>query len=482
MRSGLLGLDLTRLARREDRVTLDLGKPNAIQRQVLKFFREGKRFVLMVAGRQSGKSHIGARWLILQTMNPNAKEKLAFAVAPTYKMARVIVRKLNEVLQSHPDLWKKIEYKAGPPATYTFPNGWVIEVHSSDNPDSLRGPTVSAVWFDEIAAADEEAFDILTPTLLASGGSLFGTTTPRGVENWVYYRLHEKSIPPGAPGHKPDSYHPMYASATGSTWDNVENLTEEAVQMLENQYGEGSVFGKQELYGEFVSFEGLVYRWDAHNTLPVDEMPKLSEYSHIVGGIDFGWTDPASATVLGYKDGQWYAIDEVYGSEIEINDLATRIGDLHSRYRVSRWYADSARPDLISDLNTRGIPVLPVKKPKIEDRIREMAAFTDNHGLKVSTNCPNVIRELTLYRWPEKKRRDGSGAAVPVDENNHSMDGIGYAIWSMRWLWRNDVAAKERLEKKRKDVDIEEEQFQRWKRKHGFGKRKRYGYAGLLGR
>lgn len=478
-----MGLKLEKLIEAPPRKKLDLGKPNRMQKEVLDHFRNGKRIVLMTTGRQGGKSHLGARWLILQTMNPHAKDKLAFAVAPSYQMARVIERKLQEVLRSDPDLWKLVEYRAGPPPTYTFPNGWVIEVRSADNPDALRGPTLSAVWFDETAAADEYAFDVLMPTLLANNGVFLGTTTPRGVTNWVYDRIHLKSIPPGAPGHDPQAYNEGYASVTGSTWENVENLNPEAIQMLEDQYGANSAFGRQEIAGEFVSYDGLVYRWDAHNTMVPDEMPSLDEFEHIVGGIDFGWTDPAAAYPIGYKNGVWYVLDGVYGSHIEPNDFAAHLADLHTRYRVSRWYADSARPELIADLNSRGIPVLPVKKPRIEDRIREMAMFTDNHRFKVSTKCPDVVRELTNYRWPERARRDSTGAAKPIDEHNHALDAIGYALYSMRWLWRNSLDVRRNDEIERNDVDYEDISFQQWKKRNRLVPRRRKGgHAGLLGR
>lgn len=416
-------------------------------------------------------------------MNPNAKDKLAFAVAPTYQMARVIERKIQEVLRLDPELWKMVEYRAGPPPTYTFPNGWVIEVRSADNPDSLRGPTLSAVWFDEIAAADEYAFDVLMPTLLANDGVLFGTTTPRGVTNWIYDRIYLKSIPPGQPGHDPSIYNPGYGYVTGSTWDNSENLNPEAITLLEDQYGKDSAFGRQEIAGEFVSYEGLVYRWDAHNTMTPDDMPSVEEFSEIIGGIDFGWTDPAAAYVLGYKEGVWYVLDGIYDSHIGINDLALRIGDLHTTYRVNRWYADSARPDLIDDLRGRGLPVLPVKKPKIEDRVREMAMFTDYNKFKISTRCPDVIREITNYRWPQNIKRDSTGAAKPIDDNNHSLDAISYALWSVRWMWRNQIERVEHSLVKGKEVDADDIQFQSWKRRNGLGRTKRRGrYSGLAGR
>jgi len=400
-------------------------------------------------------SHLGARWLITQTMKPNDKFKLAAAVAPTYRMARVLQRKIEEVLKEDPSLWKKITHRKQPIPTYQFPNGWLIEVHSSDDPDALRGPTFSAVWYDEVAKGSKESFDIIMPTLLASKGSFLGTTTPRGKQNWIYNQIYLKSCPPGHPDHTPESYNPAYATITGSTWDNAENLSIEAVQQLEDQYGVGSIFGRQEVAGEFVSYEGLVYEWDEANYIPVSQVPPMEDFAQVIGGIDFGWTDPAAAYVLGYKDGVWYVVDGVYESRLEPNDFALAIGELGDRYKVRVWYADSARPDAIADLNSRGLPVLPVIKPRIEDRIREMAMFTDNYRFKVSHRAPDVRNELQTYQYPDETRLQRDRLRNPVDKNNHALDAIGYAVWSVRWLWRNDASYRIKGDRVEKDDDDE---------------------------
>jgi len=421
-------------------VPLPFGTPNRLQQKAIDMFRQGKRFVLMVSGRQGGKSHFGARWLLVQTMDPKAKNKLAFAVAPTYRMARVVQRKLEEVLKADHRLWDRVKFTQQPIPTYRLPGGWVIEVHSSDDPDALRGPTVDAVWYDEVAKGSEESFDILTPTLLASGGRFLGTTTPRGKQNWVYRRLYLPGLPEGHPEYDPDLADPIYGVVVGSTWDNVDNLSKEAVEALERQYGKDSAFGRQEIAGEFVAYEGLVYEWDESNYVPFKAAPPLEEFSTIVGGIDFGWTDPAAAIVLGYKDFQWWVLDGFYESHVEPNDLAMHISALGQAYRVERWYADSARPDAIADLVARGLPVLPVVKPKIEDRIREMAMFANNNRLKVTFKAPFVRDELQSYQYPDQDRLLRDAQRRPIDKNNHAMDAIGYAIWSTRWLWRNDAS------------------------------------------
>lgn len=422
-------------------VFLDLGTPNPIQERANQLFREGKRIVLINTGRQGGKSHYGARWL-LGRIRKSGKVKLSLMVAPTFRQARVMQRKFEEVLQLDLRLWKMVKVRQQPIPTYTFPNGHVVEVHSSDDPDSLRGLTASDVWFDEIALAQQAAFDIIMPTLLATNGYLLGTTTPRGKQNWTYRHLYLRAVPPGHHDHSPELYDPSYGVVVGSTKENAANLSAAAIKLLETQYGVGSAFGRQEIDGEFVSFEGLVYEWnEERNYLAFDKLPPVDSCSLVIGGLDFGWfPDPTAAYVLGYKEGNWYVYDGLYENKLLTNDLATELSVLGERYKVLYWVADSSRPDEIEDLRTRGIPVIPVKKPEIAVRIKEMAMFADHNRLKVSWRVPDVRNELQTYEYPSAEKLARQSKPNPLDKANHAMDAIGYAIWSVRYLWANDAS------------------------------------------
>lgn len=420
-----------------NKVVLDFGTLNPIQKSVIQAFRGGKRFVAMIAGRQSGKSHLGARWLIAQIARGEGKNKLSAVAAPTFRFARVAQRKLEEVLKSDVRLWNSLKVRKQPIPTYEFPDGHIIEVHSVDNPDSTRGLSLDYVWFDEAAVAAGDAFDIMLPTLLASGGGMLLTSTARGTQNWLYEKVYLKSAPPGDPDYDEALYSPYYATVFGSTWENVDNLTEEAVVLMEEQYGKGSRYAAQEIEGKFVSYEGLVFEWDDKNFVPPSRLPGLEEYTVVLGGLDFGWTDPNAAVVLGYKEGAWYAIDGLYESQMSMDDLANQLAVLGQRYGVKAWYADSARPDSIAELRSRGVPVVAVKKPTLEDSIRMLSVFTNRDLFKVSYSCPWLKDELQAYQYEERGTRRRSGARQPIDKNNHAIDSTRYALWMVRHLWAN---------------------------------------------
>jgi hypothetical protein len=405
------------------KVSLDFGKPNSVQQRALDLFREGKRMVLISTARQVGKSHFGARWIVSKVFNNKAKNKLGIVIAPTFRQARVAIRKVKEVLQTDPAFAKLVQYRSQPIPTFFFPNGWTIEVHSSHDPDSLRGLTLDCIWFDEIALGSKESFDVVTPTLLSTGGEFLGTTTPRGRQNWLYRTMWLKGAPPGHPDHDSHLYNPTYGIVQGSIEENAENLDAAAIDHLRDQYGEGSLFARQEVEGEWVSFEGLVYAWNEHICYwSPKEMPDIKDCQMVVGGLDFGWVDPAAAVVLGYKEGNWYAYDGFYESKMPMNELAEHLTHLTHTYGVSTWYADSARPDNIADLRGRGLPVQPVVKPKIEDRIKEMAMFTDTHRFKVSQRLPELRDEFGMYQYPNEEKLMQDKNRNPIDANNHLLD------------------------------------------------------------
>lgn len=466
------------------RVDLDFGAPNPIQQRAIDLFREGKRIVLIVTGRQAGKSHFGARWVVSQIAFGEGKNKLGAVIAPTFRDSRVAIRKVKEVLQTDARLWKKVKYRSQPIPTFQFPNGYLLEVHSAHDPDSLRGPTFDFIWYDEVAKGSKASFDIVMPTLLAAKGTFLGTTTPRGKQNWIYESLYLKSVPPGEPEHDPEAFNPNYGAVTGSTKENLDNLSEDAVDTLADQYGEGSAFGRQELEGEFVSFTGLVYDWsETHDYLPVSKMPRPDECSLVIGGLDFGWfPDPSAAYVMGYKDGVWYVFDELYENKLLTNDLAVELARMTQHYGVSVWYADSARPDEIADLKSRGLSVRGTEKPRIATRVREMAMFADAHRLKVSHRAPNARNEFQMYQWPPEEKLEGKAEPKPVDKHNHAMDAIGYGLWSVRYLWRNDPGRHiERTENKDPRDDPETEPLvERLARKQR--RRRETGPSGLYSR
>jgi phage terminase large subunit len=53
-------------------------------------------------------------------------------------------------------------------------------------------------------------------------------------------------------------------------------------------------------------------------------------------------------------------------------------------------------------------------------------------NIVVNTNLPELVNELTVYKWDEDK--DGNVLPKPIDRDNHLIDAIRYALFrEMGW-------------------------------------------------
>lgn len=162
------------VARRQVRMTLPAF--HAGQEEARAAF-ERCRFLVLYCGRQWGKTRFCAAMALATAM----RGKLVWWVSPTYPMSDIVWRMLCGLVRGLPDT---VVRESG--RRITFPGGGEISVKSSDNPDSLRGPSLDLVIMDEAAYQRESVWtDALRATLAARRGKAIFATTPAGI-NWMH--------------------------------------------------------------------------------------------------------------------------------------------------------------------------------------------------------------------------------------------------------------------------------------------------------
>ena len=139
------------------------------------------RFKVVVAGRRWGKTYLCMHEMAKAARHPNSK---VFYVAPTYKMCKQIIwDDLKEkFLRCR---WaKKINESE---LTITLINGSKIYLRSADNPDNLRGVSMSHLIIDEGAMIDKKMWtEVCRPALSDQQGGAMFITTPQGKSSWIY--------------------------------------------------------------------------------------------------------------------------------------------------------------------------------------------------------------------------------------------------------------------------------------------------------
>jgi len=143
-------------------------------------FADTHRFKVVAAGRRCGKSRLSAVTLLIEALNCPEGSAVMY-IAPTLGQARTIIWDLLHELgrpvikSSHINNLEIL-----------LVNGRKILVRGADNPDSLRGVSLTYVVLDECAFIKEDVWQkIIRASLSDKKGRALFISTPSG-RNWFY--------------------------------------------------------------------------------------------------------------------------------------------------------------------------------------------------------------------------------------------------------------------------------------------------------
>ena len=175
--------------------------------------------------------------------------------------------------------------------------------------------------------------------------------------------------------------------------------------------------------GNWGVIDGLVYEnWK-------EEVFTLSEVRdcETVAGLDFGYTNDPTAFFIGFlnvEQKKLYVWDEIYEKGLSNKRIFEGIQGLG--YSKERITADSAEPKSIDELKGYGLRVSSAKKGK--DSILNGIQWIQDLEIIIHPRCVNFLTEIGSYTW--KEDRFGKKLNEPVDDANHLMDAMRYALES----------------------------------------------------
>lgn len=143
-------------------------------------FQDKSRFKVIAAGRRCGKSRLAAVTLLIEALNCPEGSAVMY-IAPTLGQARTIMWDLLH------DLGRPIVKSSHVNnLEITLINGRKILVRGADNPDSLRGVSLTYVVLDECAFIKQDVWEkIIRAALSDKKGRATFISTPSG-RNWFY--------------------------------------------------------------------------------------------------------------------------------------------------------------------------------------------------------------------------------------------------------------------------------------------------------
>ena len=391
-----------------------------------------KPYGFAICGTKGGKTFIGAVWTQKKiTEYPLGTGLIA---APTNKILEQAT--LDTFFRLFPE-YRKF-HKKQENAIY-LPSGGKIYIRSTDEPLAVEGFNLDWVWVDEMGMMSRLVWSILKGKVAISRGQIFGTTNAYYL-NWLYKEVY---IPFKE---KTDDQIDVF------NWKSTDNphFPKEFADREKERMSVAEFARRYE--GKFARIEGLVWEIGDETTLKADEYEDhLRDTERVIGGIDWGYTNPAGILIVKIKDGKYYVVDEWKEVKRTTSEIIQKCFEFNKKYCVQTWYPDPAEPDRLDEMRRSNLIVGDVNKD-VPLGISKVSQLFREHKLFITDNCVELLDEIDQYRYdiPKENR---SGKEVPLKVNDHLVDPLRYLIMGnelgQSYTYHEEIAERARIEENR---------------------------------
>ena len=275
----------------------------------------------------------------------------------------------------------------------------LIEFFSSDNESKLRGARRDILFINECNNVSYDAYNQLE---VRTKSKVFLDFNPVS-EFWV----HDKVLP------HDDSYF------IKSTYLDNDQLDAQIIKSIEKRKLTDPEWWNVYGLGNVGTLEGVIFpMFDI-----VDKMPEDNKWT--VYGLDFGYTnDPSALIEVSFKEGELYLNQVIFETGLTNQDLCAKF-ELFEIEKKSEIYADSAEPKSIEEIRRKGYyAIKPAAKGK--DSIVNGIDLLKQYKINVTKSSVDLIKEFRNYQW--FKDKDGKHHNKPIDNWNHGIDAVRYAV------------------------------------------------------
>lgn len=351
----------------------------------------------------------------------------------------LVVRRVFNTLKTscRSDLiWAINKFKVGylwkiPKAEHTLtylPTGQQILFFGLDDPLKLTSITVpkgylNFCWIEECFQIEKESmFDTLEESIRGKlPDGLFHQITlsfnPWSEDHWLRKRFYN------------DSYDKTYIDeltyAITTDYTMNEFLDEVTLKRFEEMKIKRPNRFRIAGMGEWGVAEGLVYNnWEVLNFDPI-KLLREDFKLEVALGLDFGFTnDPSAfiAVIVDLANKRLFIFDEFYKKHLLNNEIAEEI-KLRG-YSKDEIIADCAEAKSIEEIKRLGVSRIK-QSVKGQGSVNQGIQYIQQFDIYVHPKCVNTVMEFKNYIWQEK---DGTTLNKPVDNYNHLMDALRYAL------------------------------------------------------
>ena len=413
--------------------------PDVVGKGYKQFWNFKGRYRIVKGSRASKKSKTTALWFIYNMMKyPDANSLVVRKTFRTLKDSCFTELKWA-VHRLHVDhLW---EFKESPLEATYIPTGQKIYFRGLDDPLKVTSITVGVgvlcwMWIEEAYEIMKESdFDMLDESIRGEcPEGLFKQITltfnPWNERHWIKKRFFDTPD---------DDTLAMTTNYLCNEWlDKTDlNLFERMKKNNPRRYAVAGLGGWGIVEGlVFENWKEEEFRFITKKEAEEGQKGVIKDDLKSAFGLDFGYTNDPSAFFCGMLDldnKKLYVFDEFYEKGLSNKAIAKKVEQMG--FRKERITADCAEPKSIDELNTLHLHVTGAKKGK--DSINNGIQWIQELEIIVHPRCVNFLTEISNYTWDTDKF--GKKLNVPIDDFNHLMDAMRYAlekfILGNKWLY-----------------------------------------------
>jgi phage terminase large subunit len=370
-----------------------------------------KRIKVIRGGQGSSKTFSILILLINHAASKPDKEILIISSELT-KMRLTVIKDFVKIMKSF-GIYNDSKFLAG--TLYRFPNGSFIKFIGLDKSDVGKGLRSDIAYFNEVNKCDAESYRQVASRAKQvicdynPDAPFFIDQDVIGREDCDFLQLtyEDNEMLDDNERNEILNYHVL---GYGVPYDpNRKEALEPVNSYWANLF---EVYG----LGNIGSLQGVVFsNWSIIDSIPPDA-------KRVGYGVDFGYTNDPTTTVIGYEyNGQRIYDEVIYQTGLSNGDHASLIksNDISKR---DVGYADSADPKSIDELCKSGLTVKPVTKGA--DSIMYGIGLMQEKPFLITKRSTNLKKELENYTWAKDK--DGNEINKPIDAWNHLIDAARY--------------------------------------------------------
>ena len=374
-------------------------------------FTDQSRYQVVWGGAGSGKSHIVARKILYRILKESDCKHNFLIIR---KVDRTIKRSVFTLMCNVISIWglqKEFTYNlTDKTITYKL-TGSQVMFSGLDDVEKLKSiEGVTSIWCEEATELNQEDFEQLDLRLRGETKypkQIILTLNPISEQHWIKRIFFDDPI---------DGVFTLKTTYLDNAF-----IDAEYKMVMENKRKTNPRYYNIYALGNWGTADGLIF-------MNVKQQPiVLEKVMHFtcVQGLDFGYTNDPSAFNQSYIDHDnkvIYVYDGFYEKGLSNASIAEKMKEMNAHRRMTT--ADSSEPKSIDYIKSKGVKVKGALKGP--DSIKTGIDFLLEYNIIINTHLVEFMTEFNNYCWSVNK--DGKQLNKPVDDFNHFIDSLRYAM------------------------------------------------------